>query len=52
MKIKQTMLQFYFMIRLQTPRDYFEVNVGRVQTSLMQDVSVPTHGRRTEASFS
>ena len=38
------------MIRFQTPRDYFEVNAGRVQISSMRDVSVSTHDRRTETS--
>ena len=34
----------YFIIRFQTPRDYFEVNTGRFQISSMRDVSVSTHG--------
>ena len=32
--------KFYFVVRFQTPRDYFGVNAGRVQISSMQDVSV------------
>ena len=43
---------FYFMIRFQTPRDYFEVNAERVQICSMRNVSVSTQGRRTETSLS
>ena len=45
-------MQFYFEIRLQTPRDYFEGNAGRVIISSMRDVSLSTHGRRTETVLS
>ena len=38
------------MVRFQTSREYFEVNAGRVQISSMRDVSVSTHGQRTETS--
>ena len=38
-------LTFYFIIRFHTPRDYFEVNAGRVQISSMREVSVSTQGR-------
>ena len=41
----------YFVIRFQTPRDYFEVNAGRVQISSMRDISVSRQGRRTETSL-
>ena len=44
--------QFYFIIRFQTPRNYFEVNMGHVLISSMWDVSVSTHGRRKEAYLS
>ena len=46
------MFQFYFIIRFQTPRDYFEVNMGRVLISSMRDGSASTHGQRKEASLS
>ena len=42
----------YFIIRFQTPRDYFEVNTGRFQISSMRDVSVSTHGWGVETSLS
>ena len=35
---------FYFIIRFQIPRDYFEVNAGHFQISSMRDISVSTHG--------
>ena len=44
--------QFYFIMRFQTPRDCFEVNMVRVLISSMRDVIVSTPGRRKEASFS
>ena len=46
------LISFYFVIRFETPRDYFEVNAGRVQISSMRDVSVSTQCRRTETSLS
>ena len=43
--------KFYFVIRFQTPGDYFEVNAGCVQISSMRYVSVSAHYQRTETAL-